>query len=70
MKTEKNGMNGFQTFASIIYILGFSGSMLFYNESFEIGLSLTISVTILFFFMYALGEIVKQLRILVENSKK
>lgn len=62
----KRGMNGFQVFAGILFALGILGTIIIISvveNPVFIGVLCFLSTSILFFFMYALGEIIKQLRI-------
>lgn len=71
MSIEKNGMNGFQIFASILFALAVLGSVIILANGDDIsimtGIMSILGSSILFYFMYALGEIIKQLRI--SNNK-
>ncbi len=66
MKEKNKKMNAFQGVSSVIYALSVIGACSIAGTFRDAGLlvaSILISETILFYFMYALGEIVKQLRI-------
>ncbi len=66
MKERNKKMNGFQGIASVIYALSVIGTVTAFGTSTDAAIIIpifVISETILFYFMYALGEIVKQLRI-------
>lgn len=73
-KVKNHGMNGFQIFSGILYGLAIIGSMIFFANGDEIsktsGIIGILSSSILFYFMYALGEIIKQLRISNNNEEK